>query len=309
MILVTGGTGFVGSVLIPNLLKAGKEVRLLLRPSPVSPRLPKGVSVEVAVCSLKDERGLRAALKGVDTVIHLAGAERQSTRANLTEVDVEGAQAIAQVAALAGVRRMLYLSHLGADKNSAYPVLKAKAFAEAAVQQSGIPYTIFRSAALFGPGDQFTTSFARLIRASKPFVLMPGDGDMLLQPLWIEDLVTAMIIALDNESMYDQTISVGGAEILTFRQVIETIMQTIGVRRWLIPFSPAYLRILALWVEQVSPRFPVSLFWLDYLSADRTCALDTMPRVFGLMPVRFHQNLQYLQTYQHYKSHRRQDRR
>ncbi|HPO58741.1 MAG TPA: NAD-dependent epimerase/dehydratase family protein [Anaerolineaceae bacterium] len=309
MILVTGGTGFVGSVLIPNLLKAGKEVRLLLRPSPVSPRLPKGVSVEVAVCSLKDERGLRAALKGVDTVIHLAGAERQSTRANLTEVDVEGAQAIAQVAALAGVRRMLYLSHLGADKNSAYPVLKAKAFAEAAVQQSGIPYTIFRSAALFGPGDQFTTSFARLIRASKPFVLMPGDGDMLLQPLWIEDLVTAMIIALDEESMYDQTISVGGAEILTFRQVIETIMQTIGVRRWLIPFSPAYLRILALWVEQVSPRFPVSLFWLDYLSADRTCALDTMPRVFGLMPVRFHQNLQYLQTYQHYKSHRRQDRR
>lgn len=305
MILVTGGTGFVGSVLIPNLLKAGKEVRLLLRPSPVSPRLPKGVSVEVAVCSLKDERGLRAALKGVDTVIHLAGAERQSTRANLTEVDVEGAQAIAQVAALAGVRRMLYLSHLGADKNSAYPVLKAKAFAEAAVQQSGIPYTIFRSAALFGPGDQFTTSFARLIRASKPFVLMPGDGDMLLQPLWIEDLVTAMIIALDEESMYDQTISVGGAEILTFRQVIETIMQTIGVRRWLIPFSPAYLRILALWVEQVSPRFPVSLFWLDYLSADRTCALDTMPRVFGLMPVRFHQNLQYLQTYQHYKSHRR----
>lgn len=309
MILVTGGTGFVGSVLIPNLLKAGKEVRLLLRPSPVSPRLPKGVSVEVAVCSLKDERGLRAALKGVDTVIHLAGAERQSTRANLTEVDVEGAQAIAQVAALAGVRRMLYLSHLGADKNSAYPVLKAKAFAEAAVQQSGIPYTIFRSAALFGPGDQFTTSFARLIRASKPFVLMPGDGDMLLQPLWIEDLVTAMIIALDEEFMYDQTISVGGAEILTFRQVIETIMQTIGVRRWLIPFSPAYLRILALWVEQVSPRFPVSLFWLDYLSADRTCALDTMPRVFGLMPVRFHQNLQYLQTYQHYKSHRRQDRR
>lgn len=309
MILVTGGTGFVGSVLIPNLLKAGKEVRLLLRPSPVSPRLPKGVSVEVAVCSLKDERGLRAALKGVDTVIHLAGAERQSTRANLTEVDVEGAQAIAQVAALAGVRRMLYLSHLGADKNSAYPVLKAKAFAEAAVQQSGIPYTIFRSAALFGPGDQFTTSFARLIRASKPFVLMPGDGDMLLQPLWIEDLVTALIIALDEESMYDQTISVGGAEILTFRQVIETIMQTIGVRRWLIPFSPAYLRILALWVEQVSPRFPVSLFWLDYLSADRTCALDTMPRVFGLMPVRFHQNLQYLQTYQHYKSHRRQDRR
>lgn len=309
MILVTGGTGFVGSVLIPNLLKAGKEVRLLLRPSPVSPRLPKGVSVEVAVCSLKDERGLRAALKGVDTVIHLAGAERQSTRANLTEVDVEGAQAIAQVAALAGVRRMLYLSHLGADKNSAYPVLKAKAFAEAAVQQSGIPYTIFRSAALFGPGDQFTTSFARLIRASKPFVLMPGDGDMLLQPLWIEDLVTAMIIALDDESMYDQTISVGGAEILTFRQVIETIMQTIGVRRWLIPFSPAYLRILALWVEQVSPRFPVSHFWLDYLSADRTCALDTMPRVFGLMPVRFHQNLQYLQTYQHYKSHRRQDRR
>jgi NADH dehydrogenase len=294
MILVTGGTGFVGGALIPQLIQSGQQVRTLLRPSPVSPRLPKGISVEVAVCSLRDERSLRAAMKGVDTVIHLAGVERQSSRANLTEVDIEGTATVAQAAAQAGVRRMVYLSHLGVDKNSAYPVMKAKALAESAIQQSGVAYTIFRSAVLYGPGDQFTAGITRLLRLSRFFFLMPGDGSARIQPLWIEDLVTAMVLSLDDERAENKVYSVGGAETLTYRQSVETIMAATGVRRAILPVPPAYMRGLALWVEQSMPRFPVSLFWLDYLATDRTCPLDSLPRAFGLMPARFHQQLGYL---------------
>ena len=233
-------------------------------------------------------------MKGVDTVVHLAGVERQSSRANLAEVDIEGTQNVANAAFQAGVRRFFYLSHLGADKASAYPVLKAKALAEGAVIQSGVPYTIFRSSVLYGPGDQFTTGIARLARMSPIMVLLPGEGSTLLQPLWVEDLVTAMTIAMDDESMVNQVYPVAGAEYLSFRQVVEIILKVIGVRRKLLAMSPAYLRMLALWLEQPLPNPPLSLFWLDYLSADRTCPLDTLPRLFGLMPARFHQQLGYL---------------
>ncbi len=103
MILVTGGTGFMGRVLIRHLVIMGKQVRMLLRPSPTSPNLPRGIPVEVAVCSLQDQRSLRSVMKGVDVIYHLASAERLgSSRADLTGVDIEGTRSLVEV--LIGLR-------------------------------------------------------------------------------------------------------------------------------------------------------------------------------------------------------------
>jgi uncharacterized protein YbjT (DUF2867 family) len=296
MILVTGGTGFIGRVLIDHLVSLGKPVRTLLRPSQASPNLPHGVPVEVAVCSLKDERGLRAALKGVDVIYHLAGTERLGTRADLTGVDIEGTQMLVQVAAQAGVQRFFFLSHLGADRLSAYPVLKAKAIAEAQIIRSGVAYTIFRSAVIYGPNDQFTTSIAQILKVSPGFFLMPGKGKVLIQPLWVEDLVASLVYALQDQNMINQIFSVGGCECLEFQNVIRTIEKAIGIRRLLVPVTPSYLRAIAVMLEQSFPQFPISIFWVDYLATDRTCPLDTLPRVFGLMPARFNQQLDYLRS-------------
>ena len=293
MILVTGGTGFIGRTLVRHLLSSGQEVRTLLRPSKSSPKLPRGIPVEAAVSSMLDERSLRAALRGVDTVFHLAGNERHSSRARLQEVDIQGTQVLVHAAAQAGVQRILYISHLGADQNSAYPVLKAKGLAEHAIIQSGVPYTIFRSSVVFGPGDQFTTGIARLLRSWPGPFLLPGDGSGLVQPLWVEDLVASMLIALDTPAMINQVISIGGGEAMTFRQVVEIIMDKIKVRRVLTPFSPPYLRMGSLMLEQFT-RSPISVFMLDYLAADRTTNLDTLPRLFGILPARFHSQINYL---------------
>jgi uncharacterized protein YbjT (DUF2867 family) len=294
MILVTGGTGFVGQVLIRHLVSMGFQVRTLLRPSPHSPKLPRGVAVEAVICGLKDERGLRAALKGVDVVFHLAGAERKGSQADLMGVDIEGTRTIASVAADAGVERFFYLSHLGADRASAYAVLKSKAIAESYITHSGVPYTIFRSAALFGPGDQFTTELVRMLRISPGIFMLPGDGSSVLQPLWVEDLVTCMTLAMEDSSMAGQTYAVGGPEFLTFRQIVDTLMAITRTRRWIVEVSPPYLRVLSVLFENSFRNFPLSVFWQDYLAADRTCDLDTLPRLFGLMPVRFARQLEYL---------------
>jgi NADH dehydrogenase len=294
MILVTGGTGFIGQALVRHLIEAGYQVRVLLRPSQRSPRLPVGVAVDVAVASFQDERGLRAALVGVDTIYHLAGVERRGVRADLLETDIQGTRQLVRVAGEAGVDRFFTISHLGADRASAYPLLKAKAIAEEHVRRGGVDFTIFRTAIVFGPSDGFTTGLAQLLQGL-PFVfLIPGDGKTLIQPLWVEDLVTCMVWALDDSDTRNRTYEIGGPEFLPFREVVDLVMQAIAVQRRVVPLRPPYMRVLTVLLEYILPRSPVSVYWLDYLATNRTCSLDTIPRVFNLMPSRMSQRLAYL---------------
>lgn len=294
MILVTGGTGFIGSALVRNLAQLDLPVRLLLRPSKASPKIPKSVSLEVAVSSLNDERSLRSAMHDIEIIFHLAGTERAGSRADLNGVDIGGTQMLCNVARQSGVKRIIYLSHLGADRASAFPVMKAKAIAEGLIQKSEVDFTIFRSSAVFGPGDQFTTRIADLIRINPFFFFMPGDGLVNLQPLWVEDLVTCMTWSMEEKKTINQVIPIGGCEYLTFRQVVEMMMSAMKKRRWIVDVPPVYLRFLNLMSEQLFHRFPISIYWLDYLAADHTTALDTLPRLFGLMPARLNQMLNYI---------------
>jgi NADH dehydrogenase len=296
MILVAGGTGFVGRNLVKLLIENGFEVRTLLKPSQKNPDLPKGFPVEAVVCSLNDERGLRAALKGIDVVFHLAGSERLSSRSDLMEVDVNGTKNLLQAARKSKISQLIYLSHLGADQNSAFPVLKAKALAEKDIVNSGVPYTIFRTSHIFGKGDQFVEAFAKLIRLSPGFFLVPGKGDSALQPLSVYDLVACLNLSIMNSELMNKNIELGGAEVFTFREIIEIIMNKINIRRYMINISPAYLRMFVIYIDQIIPKFPISLYWLDSLAEDRTTALDILPRQFGILPARFTQSLDFLTT-------------
>ncbi len=294
MILVTGATGFIGRTLIRQLFETGREVRVLMRPSRRSPRLPKGVPVEVAVASLSDQSALRAALKDVDSIIHLAGAEAHGRNANLLSVDMQGTENLARVAAEAGVSRFLYVSHLGASRASGYPVFKAKGIAEEHIRRSGVPHTILRTSLVFGPEDHFTTSLARLIQMS-PFVFpIPATWRTVVQPLWVEDLVTVLLWALDNDETINQTYEIGGSEYFSVRQIVESVMQASQRQRFIFELPPVLLRALIVTFETFIPNYPASSFWLDYISISRTCPVDNLPRTFGLMPARFTYRLDYL---------------
>ena len=294
MILITGGTGFVGQALTRHLVEAGHPVRLLIRPSHRTPKIPPGIPVEVAISSISDTRGLRAAMVDVNIIYHLISGEWHGVRANLMKTDVEGTLSITQAAIDAGVKRILYLSHLDANRSAAYPVLKAKGIAEEYIRRSGLEYTIIRSAILYGLRDGLTTGLAKIL-ASFPFLfLLPGEGDTIIQPLWVEDLAICLAWALDEVSTQNQVIEIGGPEYLSFRNVVETVMDVTGIRRRLAPVKPPYLRALTVLLDHLFPNLPISVYWLDYLAANRTCKLDTVSKVFNLIPARFSQRISYL---------------
>ncbi|OGO32061.1 MAG: hypothetical protein A2136_03275 [Chloroflexi bacterium RBG_16_54_11] len=294
MILVTGGTGFIGKALVRHLGEAGYPVRLLIRPSKRSPDLPKSMPVEVAVCNLNDLRGLRSAMQGIDLVYHLAGVEWHGAHGSLMEVDIQGTQALSRVALESGVKRLFYLSHLGADRGSAFPVLKAKAIAEENIRRSGISHTILRSALVYGMNDHFTTGLASILSAMPFFFLVPEEGNTLLQPIWVEDLVTCLVWALDNDLTINQTYSVGGPEYLTFNHIVHAILDQLDTHRQLVHVFPPYLRALTVLFESMFPGLPLSVYWLDYLAVNRTCSLDVLPRVFSILPSRFDHRLDHL---------------
>jgi NADH dehydrogenase len=293
-VLVTGATGFIGRAVVAKLTQAGHDVRILLRPSHASPRLPRNIPVEVGLSSLTDARGVRAALLDVEAVIHLASGEGHGSRADLTESDAEATRMLTEAAGEGGVRRLLFLSHLGADRASAYPVLQAKALAEDAIRRGRVPYTILRSSAVYGPEDRFTTALAMTLALSPGLFFLPSGGTTLLQPLWIGDLATALVWALEEDGLVGRTYEAGGPEYLTLREIVQLVMGAARIRRLLAEARPWALRVFFRLGEFVLPRPPFTPFWIDYLAIGRTASLDTLPRSFGLQPSRMQDNLGYL---------------
>ena len=118
----------------------------------------------------------------------------------------------------------------------------------------------------------------------------------LLQPLWVEDLVTAMLWSLDNPDSVNKVYELGGSEYFSFRQVTDTILQAVGKNRAVLPLSLPSMRALTVLLEYTYPNFPTSTFWIDYLSVNRTCPVDSIPRTFGFMPARFAYRLEHLKS-------------
>ena len=294
MVLVTGATGFIGKAVVQKLILDNRKVRILVNPSISSEKFIKGIQIDTAITSITDERGVRAALKGITDVIHCASAEWESPHADLEKIDVQGTKILVNAIRKSEINRLIYYSHLGADRASIFPLLKAKAIAEEIIKNSHIPYTIIRCAAVYGYEDHFITWLVKALRNNPLFFTLPGDGKEIIQPLWIDDLTALTALLLGDAKYMNKELPAGGGEYFSFREVVEKVMQICRLKRILIPIAPAYLRGLRLWFGEKTRLFPLNAYWLDYLAADRTCALDALPRYFGIIPSRFDNRLSVL---------------
>jgi NADH dehydrogenase len=269
-------------------------VRVLLRPGSRADRLPIEAPIHVMMGSLTDDESLLAAMNGVHTIIHLAGTDARGRHADLDGVDVEGARKLVAVARIARVGRIIIVSRFGADKASAYPALRTKGQIESLVQNSGVSYTIFRTGVLFGEHDTFSEHVAMLLRAF-PVYFVPGDGETMLQPLWVEDLARCVVKSLENLDMIDRVLNLGGPELVTYRRVVQRVMRASGAQRPISGVPLLWHRAGAWFLDGFWARWPFTGFWVDMLGTNRASELGNVERFFGFRPTRL--DLDVLKTY------------
>ncbi|RMF77477.1 MAG: NAD-dependent epimerase/dehydratase family protein [Chloroflexi bacterium] len=299
MILVTGATGFIGRHLVARLLADGYPVRCLL-PENETQHLPWEATPDIIEGDVLDEETLFRAASGVYTIIHLRNAMWWGRPRDLERIELFGTRNLLTAARAARVGRIITLSHLGAEPGSAYPLLSIKGLVENDIRNSGLAYTIIRSGLVFGQDDSFVNNIAMMLRMN-PFVyLMPGRGEIVLHPIYIDDIVQVLIKSLETIETVDETIEVGGPEYITLIDLIRTVMRVSGAYRAIIPIPPYMLRWLTAFYNRVVLRAVVTSQWLDILAANRTAPLGNTFNYFGFQPRRFEDTIATYMPNKHY---------
>ncbi len=238
-VLVTGGTGFVGSRVVHALRAHGNEVRALVRrPEQAGSLRPLGV--EVAAGDVTEAASLQAAAAGCTHVVHLVSILKGAP-ADFDRVMIRGTQSLVAAARDAGVERFVLMSALGTDERTKdlVPYYGAKWAMEQEVAGSGLAYTTFRPSFVFGKGGALAT-FVKQVRYS-PVVTVIGDGSQRIQPIWVDDLAEHVARSLELPDAANRTFELGGREVVTWDELYRRIAATLGKRRPLVhvPFGIA----------------------------------------------------------------------
>ncbi|MGH2784172.1 MAG: complex I NDUFA9 subunit family protein [Actinomycetota bacterium] len=277
-VLVTGGSGFVGRNLISRLQSEGFEVRSLAR-NPGD----HTAGVESVAGSITDRETVRRAVDGVDAVVHLVAIIVERGSQTFEAVNHAGTKNLIEAMHDAGVRRLIHQSALGAGPDERYPYLRSKWLGEEAVRASSLDPTILRPSVVHGPGAGFFRPIMWSLRWA-PVYPMPAGGRTRFQPIAIDDLATCFVRALRGEQI-GATLDLGGPEVMTFSDIVRTVMAVLGKRRKLVSVPVWAARPFAA-VQGLRKEPLVTNQQLDMVVLDNTCALDSVERAFGFRPVR-----------------------
>jgi uncharacterized protein YbjT (DUF2867 family) len=283
VVLVTGATGFVGRRVVQELLDRNHEVRCLVH-SPGRERIFAPRSVDIQYGSVTDPDALASACQGVEQVVHLVAIIRQSKGATFSRVNHQGTANLVRAAAQSGsVRHFVHLSAIGASSNRRFPYLYSKWQGEQEVINSGLPYTVLRSSLMYGPGDEFVSALASLVRIT-PLVPVVGLGRNRLQPIAVKDVARCIALALNRDDLKGKTIEIGGPEQLSYNQIVGLVARTMGKRRLRIHIPVWLMRINVALMERLLPRPPITTEELRMLPIRNVADVDTVEEVFGFTP-------------------------
>ena len=244
---VFGGSGFVGRYIVKRLAKEGWVVRVAVRDTEkahfLQPYGNVGQIVRMPV-PIQDEQAVREAVDGADAVFNAIGLLFEPGGAQtFDEVHVNGPERIARLAAETGVKRLIHVSAIGADKESESVYARTKADGEAAIQKQFPQATILRPSIVIGPEDGFLNFFAQMARVS-PALPLIGGGKTRFQPVYVGDVADAAMAVVHESKTKGKTYELGGPKVYTFKQLMELLLKEIRRKRLLlpIPFGVAQLQ-------------------------------------------------------------------
>lgn len=273
-VLVTGATGFTGSRVVPLLLQSGYQVRCLTRATSDRSSL-SALTVEWVTGDLSNPETLTAALHGVDALV------------NIASLGFGHADSILRSAKEAGVKRGIFISTTAIFTQLNAGSKSIRLAAEEAIQASGLDYTILRPTMIYGsPRDR---NMWRLIRLLRIMPVMPifGDGESLQQPIFVDDVAGAVLLALQNNITIGKSYNIAGKAPLTYNQVIDTVASALGKRVWKLhlPFMPI-VRML-LFTERIKLRLPIKAEQVLRLNENKAFSYEEAQRDFGFSPRSF----------------------
>lgn len=251
MLLLTGATGTIGTALLRRLTAAGTPVRCLVR----DPRRlgAERVRVQIALGDLGDPFSFRHALRGVDTVVHLASVIRDQPSGSIEDLAGVATWRLVRAAERAGAERFVFFSALGASTRSQARMLRAKALAEQAVRESSLAYTVFAPSAVYAPGDPFLALLERM--SLLPVMPISGSGRARFQPMWAEDVAGCVIAALPGGSSASAAVGaryeLAGPEILTYYDMVKCVLSALDRPRPVVRIPTPLMRRGLKLVERV----------------------------------------------------------
>ena len=249
MIVVTGGTGFVGREICRQLAARGTPVRAVARQAPARP-LPDGVSFFPA--DVTRAISLREAMDGAKAVIHCVGIIREKGDATFDRIHRHATAETVAAAHRANVPRFLLISALGARPTSGARYQQSKAAAEDIVRQSGLAFTILRPSLVYGPDDQFTNLLAAWMRPplawlTGGFLGIPGGACVNLCPASVGEVAEAVVRSLGQERALGQAFDLAGPS-LSLKDLALAIARTMGLRPSWVEEPPDILLGTAPWL-------------------------------------------------------------
>ena len=277
-VLVTGGTGFTGSRVAPLLLQNGFEVRCLTRPS--SDRAPLStLTVEWVTGDLSDAESLTSAMHGVDALV------------NIASLGFGHADTILGSMKEAGVKRGIFVSTTAIFTQLNAGSKSIRLAAEEAIHTSGLDYTILRPTMIYGSNrDRNMWRLIRLLRIT-PAMPIFGDGESLQQPIFVDDVAQAVLLALKTNDTIGRSYNIAGKEPLTYNQVIDTVAAALGKRVWKLhlPYMPI-VRLLQ-FTERIGLRLPIKAEQVLRLNEDKSFSYEEAKRDFGYRPRSFEEGI------------------
>ena len=277
-IFVTGATGFTGSRTVPLLLKNGFDVRCLYRASSDHSPL-NGLDIEWALGDVSDLQSLTSAMQGTDVLV------------NIASLGFGHADSIISAAKNAGIQRAVFISTTAIFTQLNASSKKVRVAAELAIETSGLNYTILRPTMIYGsPRDRNMWRLIKFMRLS-PIVPIFGDGLYLQQPIYVDDVATAVLGCLKADITIGKSYNIAGKQALTYNEVIDTLAKAMNKRVWKlhIPSKPV-VGLLKL-IEKIHVPFPIKAEQVLRLNENKDFSYAEAQRDFGFRPLSFEEGI------------------
>ena len=270
MILVSGGSGYLGSHIVRKLVSAGKQVRVMVnnpQRAQTEGRL-RDLDVNWIQGDITRPETLPSALEDIEAVVHTVAIAIEKGGRTYEAINYEGTVHMVNAALKAGVGRFINISQLGAAPDLPYRFLASKGRAQEYIARSSLNWTAFRPSVIWGPEDEFANTFARLVPITPIIFPLIGDEESKFQPVWVEDVAASVLASLELDWTFQKEYELGGPEVLTLEEIERRTLKAIGARRTLVRFPTPLLKVIVTLMEKVFPAPPVTRSLLELLEVD-----------------------------------------